>query len=50
MTEPSTAVAVRKVLGAVTCIVLLAYLAACSVGSGSNDVSLSQPQLRAVAQ
>jgi hypothetical protein len=42
MLDRSTSAAVGKVLGAVTCIVVLAYLAACGGGGGSGEDSTLQ--------
>jgi hypothetical protein len=42
MNNRSSSAAVGKVLGAVTCIVVLAYLAACGGGGGSNEDSVLQ--------
>jgi hypothetical protein len=42
MNNRSTSAAVGKVLGAVTCIVVLAYLAACGGGGGSSEDSSLQ--------
>ena len=42
MSDHSTAAAIRKVLGAVSCILVLAYLASCGGGSGSHEDSSLQ--------
>jgi hypothetical protein len=42
MNDRSTSAAVGKVLGAVTCIIVLAYLAACGGGGGSSEDSSLQ--------
>ena len=42
MNDRSTSAAVGKVLGAVTCILVLAYLAACGGGGGSSEDSTLQ--------
>jgi hypothetical protein len=43
MRKKTSPTAIRNVLGAVACIVLLAYIAACGSGGGSDDVSGSSP-------
>jgi hypothetical protein len=48
MTPRTTSNPIRNVLGAVGCILVLAYLAACSVGGGFSDVSVSQTQSVAI--
>jgi hypothetical protein len=48
MTPRTTSHSVRNVLGAAGCILVLAYLAACSVGGGFNDVSGSSTPRAAV--